>query len=219
MNNELLMRRAAAAVGLAAVAGAAVVGCSQAKDAASSASSAVSAGASAASSAANAGASAASSAASAGASAATSAAGAASSAASSVVAGPASAINVPGVGEVNLDGATSDAYNKAGGQAALGLPTGQPQKVGDGTVTAFAKATIYQSPATGAHIVQGEILKEYTGDGGPAGALGFPTADEVQTAGGPDAPKGGWISEFQKGTITWLNQGDGTFKGTITPKQ
>ncbi|MGB8403196.1 MAG: hypothetical protein WCE30_03855 [Mycobacterium sp.] len=208
MNKDLLMRRAAFAVGIAAISSATVVACSQAKDAATAASSAASAGASAASSAASAGASAASSAASAGA-----------SAASSVVAGAPTSLNVPGVGNVNLDGPTSDAYNKAGGEATLGLPTGQPQRVGDGTVTAFAKGTIYESPETGAHVVQGEILKEYTGNGGPAGSLGFPTADEAQTAGGPDVAKGGWISEFQKGTITWLNQGDGTFKGTITPRQ
>ncbi|MBN7299653.1 mycolyltransferase, partial [Mycobacteroides abscessus subsp. abscessus] len=50
------------------------------------------------------------------------------------------------------------------------------------------------------------------------GALGFPTADEEETAGGPDVAKGGWIGEFQKGTITWLNQGDGTFKETVTQK-
>ncbi|WP_309226479.1 MULTISPECIES: hypothetical protein [unclassified Mycolicibacterium] len=216
--NELLFRRTAAAIGIAAVTGAAVVACSQAKEAASTASSAASAGASAASSAASAGASAATSAASAGASAASSAASAASSAASSVVAGAPTSINVPGVGDVKLDGPTADAYTKAGGEAALGQPTAQPQKVGDGTAQAFAKGTIFDSPATGAHLVQGEILREYTEKGGAGGELGFPTADEAQTAGGPDAPKGGWISEFQKGTITWLNQGDGTFKGTITPK-
>ena len=181
MNNTLLMRRVAAVAGIAAISGAAVVACSQTKDAASTASSAASAGASAASSAASAGASAASSAASVGASAASSAASAgasaatsAASAASSAVAGTPTSLNVPGVGDVNLDGPTSEAYTKAGGEAALGLPTGQPQKAGDGTVTTFAKGTVYESPTTGAHVVQGEILREYTGEGGTDRFAGLP---------------------------------------------
>ncbi|OHU31439.1 mycolyltransferase [Mycobacteroides franklinii] len=134
------------------------------------------------------------------------------------MAGAPSTVNVPGVGDVTLEPPIAEAYTKAGGEAKLGLPTGQPEKVGDGTVQAFANGTIFSSPATGAHLVQGEILKVYTTHGGAGGTLGFPTADEVETAGGPDVAKGGWIGEFQKGTITWLNQGDGTFKETVTQK-
>lgn len=125
---------------------------------------------------------------------------------------------MPGGGEVVLEPPIAEAYTKAGGEAKLGAPSGQPEKVGDGTVQAFAKGTIFSSPSTGAHLVQGEILKVYTAQGGAGGALGFPTADEEETAGGPDVAKGGWIGEFQKGTITWLNQGDGTFKGNRHPE-
>ncbi|MDV3124138.1 hypothetical protein M1247_04375 [Mycobacterium sp. 21AC1] len=203
--NPKLMKRTGAVAAAFAISGAALVACSQ--EAQDSAKDAVSSATSAASSAVDAGTSAAKSGSS-----------AASSAVTSATEGAPSTINAPGVGEVSLDGPTAEAYNKAGGEATLGLPTAQPEKVGDGTVQAFANGTIYSSPGTGAHVVQGEILRVYTENGGPAGAMGFPTADEAETAGGPDVAKGGWISEFQHGTITWLNNGDGTFAETVTPK-
>jgi hypothetical protein len=203
MNTEL-MKRAGAVAAAFAIAGAGAVACSQAKEGADNAMSSAS--------------SAASSAVDAGTSAAKSGASQASSAVSSVVEGAPSTINAPGLGDVTLDGPTAEAFRKAGGEAVLGLPTAQPEKVADGTVQAFANGTIYSSPATGAHLVQGEILRVYNEKGGPAGELGFPTSDESQTAGGPDVANGGWISEFQHGTITWLNKGDGTFAETVTPK-
>ncbi|TVX96994.1 hypothetical protein FPV58_23750 [Mycolicibacterium porcinum] len=203
--NPKLMKRTGALAAAFAIAGAAAVACSDAqkdgaKDALSSATSAASSAVDAGTSAAKTGAS------------------SASSAVSSAMAGAPSTINAPGIGEVTLDGPTAEAFTKAGGEAKLGLPTAQPEKVGDGTVQAFANSTIYSSPSTGAHVVQGEILRVYTANGGPGGQLGFPTADEAETAGGPDVAKGGWISEFQHGTITWLNNGDGTFAETVTPK-
>lgn len=207
-----ILTRTAGALSILAISAAVVTACSQ--DDKNAAKSAASSASSMASSAASAGASVASSAGSAASSAATSA----TNAMSSAMAGAPSTLNVPGVGDVVLDGPTAEAYNKAGGEAKLGHPTGQPEKVGDGTVQAFTNGTIFSSPTTGAHLVQGEILKVYTTHGGAAGALGFPSADEVETAGGPDVAKGGWISEFQHGTITWLNQGDGTFKETVTQK-
>ncbi len=191
-----LMARAAAAAATLAIAAAFAVSCSHAKQAGSAASSAASAGASAASSVAS----------------------GASSAVSSVLVGAPTTMNVPGVGNVTLDGATAAKYQQLGGEAALGLPTGQPEKVGNGTAQAFAKGTIYSSPSTDAQLVRGEILKVYLAQGGPAGPLGFPTNDESEAAGGPDIPNGGWISEFEHGSISWLNQGDGTFKETVTPK-
>jgi uncharacterized protein with LGFP repeats len=127
-------------------------------------------------------------------------------------------MNVPGVGEVSLDGPTAEAYAKAGGETALGMPTGPAQTIGDGTAVPFTGGTIYSSPSTGAHLVQGEILRVYTAQGGPAGALGFPTSDEAETGGGYKVSGGGWISEFQNGTISWTNSGGGTFTETVTQK-
>lgn len=218
------MTRAAAAAGSLALAAAFAVSCSQAteatKDVMSSASSigssAASAAGSAASSAGSAAGSAASSAASAAGSAASSGASVASSVVSSVLNGAPTTMNVPGVGAVSLDGPVSEAYAKAGGEAALGMPTAMPEKVGDGVVQAFTNGTIYSSPSTGAHLVQGEILRVYTEQGGPGGALGFPTSDEAETGGGYKTSGGGWISEFQNGTITWTNTGNGTFGETVT---
>ncbi len=220
------MARAAAGVGGLAIAAAFAVSCSATKDttkdAMSSASSIGSSAASAAGSAASSAASAASSAVSSGASAASSVASsgasAASSAVSSVINGTPTTLNAPGIGEVSLDGPTAAAYARLGGATALGAPTGKAEKVGDGTVTPFANGTIFTSPA-GSYLVQGEILKRYMDEqGGPSGALGWPTADETETGGGSKVANGGWISEFQNGTITWLNDGKGSFSETVTKK-
>jgi len=231
-----LARAAAAASGIA-IATAFVVSCSQAKEATkdivssassmgssaasaagSAASSAASAAGTAASSAASAAGTAASSAASAAGSAASSASSAASSVVSSVLNGAPTTMNVPGVGDVSMDGPTAAAYEKSGGASALGAPTAMAATVGDGTMLAFTNGTIFSSPSTGAHLVQGEILKAYTAQGGAGGKLGFPTSDEAATGGGYKVNGGGWVSEFQNGTITWTNNGSGAFTETITQK-
>lgn len=210
------MARAAAAAGGIAVAAAFVVSCSAtkeaAKDAASSAKSIGSSAASAAGSAASSVGSAAGSAASSGAS-------AASSVVSSVLNGAPTKLNVPGIGEVSLDGPAAAAYTKAGGAATLGAPTAAAKTVGGGTEYAFANGTLFETPSKAVYLVQGEILKRYLGEqGGPTGALGWPTADETQTGGGDKVAGGGWISEFEHGTITWINDGKGNFSETVTKK-
>ncbi len=203
--NQKAMRRTGAIAAALAISAAAVAACSQqtqdaAKETMSSASSA------------------ASSAVDAGTSAIQSGASEASTAVSSAIAGAPTTIEAPGIGPVTLDPPVAAAYDDAGGQDTLGLPTAAPERVGDGTVQAFANGTIFSSPSAGTHLVQGEILRVYNENGGPAGPLGFPTAGEAETGGGPDAANGGWITEFQNGTITWLNKGDGTFAETVTPK-
>jgi len=136
-----------------------------------------------------------------------------------VLNGAPTTLNAPGVGDVSLDGPVAAAYAKAGGATALGAPTAAPKKVGDGTEYAFANGTLFETPSKGVYLVQGEILKRYLGEqGGPAGALGWPTADETQTGGGDKVAGGGWISEFEHGTITWLNDGKGNFSETVTKK-
>ncbi|MBB3038527.1 LGFP repeat-containing protein [Hoyosella altamirensis] len=109
--------------------------------------------------------------------------------------------------EVVLEGELAEKYAELGPE--LGALTGEPQTIGDGTAAEFENGTIYWSEETGAHLVQGEILRVYTESGGPEGELGFPTSDEDET-------DGGWESEFENGTITWTDQGDGMFAEDIS---
>jgi hypothetical protein len=55
----------------------------------------------------------------------------------------------------------------------------------------------YWSPATGTHVVSGDILAKYRSLGGPTGFLGFPTSDTSDTG------HGGWYTTFEHGTIFW----------------
>lgn len=102
----------------------------------------------------------------------------------------------------------SKLYEEAGGAAGgLGAVQGPTEQIDGGTVTPFEGGTIFTS-ADGAYIVQGEILRVYGENGGPEGALGFPTGDEATIANG-------WESTFQKGTITWTET-DGNFGENVT---
>jgi hypothetical protein len=58
-------------------------------------------------------------------------------------------------------------------------------------------SSIYWSPATGAHLVTGDIRDLWLAHGGPGGPLGYPSADEEP------APGGGRRCRFAGGTITW----------------
>jgi hypothetical protein len=59
------------------------------------------------------------------------------------------------------------------------------------------ESSIYWSQPSGAHIVTGEIRELWLERGGPAGALGYPVADEEP------APGGGRRCRFAGGTISW----------------
>ncbi|HXT95078.1 MAG TPA: hypothetical protein VN853_02190 [Polyangia bacterium] len=58
-------------------------------------------------------------------------------------------------------------------------------------------ASIYWSPASGAHLVTGEIREAWLAQGGTSGPLGYPIADEAP------APEGGRSCRFTGGTIAW----------------
>ncbi|TXG92379.1 mycolyltransferase [Rhodococcus rhodnii] len=112
---------------------------------------------------------------------------------------------------MEVEPAVAEKYTELGGEnGTLGAATGPQETVGDGVAVPFEGGTIYSSEATGAHVVQGEILRVYTEQGGPEGQFGFPTEDETEI------PMG-WSSTFTGGTITWTDQGGGEYAETLTP--
>lgn len=68
---------------------------------------------------------------------------------------------------------------------------------GRGRYNVFQKGSIYWTAETGAHEVHGRIRDAYRDAGWEAGALGYPTSDEYDVAGGKQ-------SEFQHGRIRWV---------------
>lgn len=104
-------------------------------------------------------------------------------------------------GKFLLQGAILQKYNEVGASnSPLGSPISNEQPgPGGGRYTKFEGGGIYWTPQTGAHVVLGAIRDTWRNDyGGPAGPLGYPTADQQ------DIP-GGWQQTFQHGTITYTN--------------
>ena len=82
------------------------------------------------------------------------------------------------------DDATSaiNAARRAAGGALgpLGAKQGQQYAIGqDGAGQDFAGGKIFYSPATGANVVSGQVLKKYESVGGPESDLGFPASNEA----------------------------------------
>ena len=84
-----------------------------------------------------------------------------------------------------LRGRLHDAFVRAGGVTGpLGFPTSGVLTVPGGSAVAFQGGSIYDSPATGAHVVRGAIRSAWWAGGGISGPLGFPTSDYAAVAGG-----------------------------------
>jgi uncharacterized protein with LGFP repeats len=84
-----------------------------------------------------------------------------------------------------LRGPIHDLWAAAGGLAGtLGFPTSDLQTVPGGTAQAFEGGSVYQSAATGAHLVRGAVRSAWWATGGVAGPLGFPTGEPVDVGGG-----------------------------------
>jgi uncharacterized protein with LGFP repeats len=83
----------------------------------------------------------------------------------------------------------------------MGYPTTDetPTPDGVGRYNHFSKsASIYWSPSTGAWSVHGAIRDRWASLGWERSALGYPTSDEFDVAGGRR-------NTFQHGYITWFS--------------
>lgn len=188
--------RVGAVIAAVAITGGGIAACSKddAKDAMSTASSAASSGASAASS---------------GLSSAT-------SAMSSAATAPELRYDVPG-GEVILDGDVANTFTKAGGEQRSADSPQSPNNKAPEPFSHSKTAISTPRPRRERTWCRERYCECTTRTAGPR-ALGYPTSDEAQTNGGPQTASGGWISKFQHGEISWLNQGDGNFRETVSPK-
>lgn len=95
--------------------------------------------------------------------------------------------------ESDASDAITAAWQSSGGEAGpLGPKSGDVYAAGAGFAQNFASGTMFFTPDTGAHWMQGAILAKYESLGGPAeGDLGFPTIDE-----GPGRAPGSLNSTF-----------------------
>ena len=87
----------------------------------------------------------------------------------------------------------------------LGGPSASEAKVAGGLFARFEGGDLYWSTATGSRRLSGRAASSYRSAGGPAGSLGFPTADVKKTSTGT-------LSKFQHGTITCRTGGACTVK-------
>ena len=93
------------------------------------------------------------------------------------------------------------AYRARGGPAVLGFPTADQGPVTGGTALATQRASLYWSPATGAHAGSGPIRTSWWARGGITGPLGVPTADVVPVRG--SGSSSGLVGEFSGGALYW----------------
>ena len=106
--------------------------------------------------------------------------------------------------ESDAGAAIDQTWQAAGGpDSVVGDKDGDVYQVGDGYGQNFVSGKIFFTPATGAHLIYGEILNRYQALGGPADSdLGFPTIDEAAGLVGPDS-RVSTFSGSDKPVIFW----------------
>ncbi|MDP9406690.1 MAG: hypothetical protein M3P95_02040 [Actinomycetota bacterium] len=106
----------------------------------------------------------------------------------------------PATGAHEVHGAIFGAYGSQGWETGrLGYPVTSENRTPtrQGAYNHFQGGSVYWSPATGAHIVEGAIRDAWARQGWEAGSLGFPISGEYTIQGGAR------ISQFQGGFIEW----------------
>ncbi|WP_052206727.1 glycoside hydrolase family 3 N-terminal domain-containing protein [Sinomonas humi] len=105
----------------------------------------------------------------------------------------------PATNAREVHGAILGHYRALGGPGGfLGFPLTDETGTPGGRYNDFTGGSIYWSPASGAHEVNGGILGHYRALGGPVGFLGFPLTDETGT---PDGI--GRYNNFTGGSVYW----------------
>jgi uncharacterized protein with LGFP repeats len=107
----------------------------------------------------------------------------------------------------SVEGAIGASYAALGGGAGtLGEPTAAPVSTGGGTTQGFQGGRVLDGPATPAVSVRGPVLAAFDAAGGPAGALGWPAAEQTTSAKGTVSQRfaSGWVVLTSGGTRTVL---------------
>lgn len=119
----------------------------------------------------------------------------------------------PETGAKVMYGGILDKFRSLGGPATIGFPKNDESSAGDGTgrFNEFATpggAAIYWSPATGASIMQGQVLDAWKASGGIEGPFGYPTADTAVVNGvetgmfaGPGGTEINWSEQAGLSTL------------------
>lgn len=127
----------------------------------------------------------------------------------------------PATGAHEIHGAIRQFHGSHGGSGGLlGFPlTDELAIIGDdgkplpGRLNRFAGATVYWSPATGAHEVHGAIRELYEKAGGPRSGLGYPVTDETGVVNSDIR-----YNEFEHGVVVWSPSRGAQLINTLTVK-
>ncbi|MCW2608060.1 MAG: hypothetical protein JWO60_2753 [Frankiales bacterium] len=104
----------------------------------------------------------------------------------------------PSTGAWETRGAITTRYEQEGAETgSLGYPVAAEVVAGTGRSSRFERGTITTHPVLGTFVLRAPVAARYAELRGPAGLLGFPTADDRGLL------DGGTSSRYQRGRISW----------------